>query len=250
MSETYKINDEILNDVKDNIQNNCTDGTVKLKNISKFLNSCISDDKYDKYLNYTMYWSDREDKPGHKLYGIVINSDIEMNIPSYKFYRSPIYSLKLSNCKTIKEYAFALCWYFHYLKLNNVERIENYAFYDDVNLECVSLPDSIEYIGANAFSVESNNTGGISEIFIPSTCETIEAFLVSKSPFYNTNVEIYTDAESRPSGWSLYFNYLKAFTKATVHYGVSREDFESTPTYTEANSNDKFTPEVLETENN
>lgn len=40
-------------------------------------------------------------------------------------------------------------------------------------------------------------------------------------------VEIYTSAESKQDGWSDYFNYTNYNAQATVHYGVSEEEFDA-----------------------
>lgn len=59
---------------------------------------------------------------------------------------------------------------------------------------------------------------------------TIGATISFESPFYNfenNDVEIYTNAETKPDGWSDYFNYLSGSKQATVHYGVSETEFDA-----------------------
>lgn len=48
-------------------------------------------------------------------------------------------------------------------------------------------------------------------------------------PFYlcTSLTDIYTDAPEKPSGWSDYFNYMSASGFATVHYGVSEEEYDA-----------------------
>lgn len=59
---------------------------------------------------------------------------------------------------------------------------------------------------------------------------TIGATAYYESPFYNygdNEVEIYTNAETKPDGWGDYFNYLSGSEQATVHYGVSETEFDA-----------------------
>lgn len=51
-----------------------------------------------------------------------------------------------------------------------------------------------------------------------------------EAPFFNygdNEVEIYTNAETKPDGWSDYFNCTNFNTQATVHYGVTEEEFDA-----------------------
>lgn len=70
------------------------------------------------------------------------------------------------------------------------------------------------------------------KVFIPSTCETIDASGYYSAPFFNwgrtkTNIEFYTDASEKPSGWGDYFNYLTNSVQGTVHYGVTEAQFDA-----------------------
>ena len=70
---------------------------------------------------------------------------------------------------------------------------------------------------------------GITILYIPSTVTTISAPSYSISPFNGcTNLtDIYTDATEKPAGWGQYFNYTGLNTQATVHYGVTEEEFDA-----------------------
>lgn len=102
--------------------------------------------------------------------------------------------------------------------------IERAAFAYYRELTEINIPENVTSIGAKAF-VETQ----LKTIFIPSTVKTISAGTVQNAPFLNCYIltDIYTDAASKPSGWGTHFNKLGYGSDTiTVHYGVSREEYE------------------------
>ena len=97
------------------------------------------------------------------------------------------------------------------------------AFGDCIRLTSIDLPEGVEYIGSSAF----RNTG-ISKIWIPESVTTISAPSRDNSPFYNCSslTDIYCEASYQPAGFSNYWNFTGSSTRATVHWGVSREEYE------------------------
>ena len=129
-----------------------------------------------------------------------------------------------------------------------LEEIGSYAFYDCTNLSISKIPDSVTKLNdrtfvncpnitINKFSsnlkeisiVCFNNCTGLTKLYIPSTVTTISATSYRLSPFNGcTNLtDIYTDATEKPAGWGQYFNYTGTSTQATVHYGVTEEEFDA-----------------------
>lgn len=103
--------------------------------------------------------------------------------------------------------------------------IENGSFQNCTNLALTSLPDGITKIRNYAFQ----NCTGLKKLWIPQGCTTISASSVSSAPFNDcTNLtDIYTDAPSKQSGWGDYFNYTNTNTQATVHYNVTKAEFDA-----------------------
>ena len=85
------------------------------------------------------------------------------------------------------------------------------------------LPDKLTNIGGIAFY----GCTKLTKIWISKNCTTISASSYSNAPFYKcANLkDIYTDAAEKPSGWGKYFNYTDSGKQATVHYGVSKTEF-------------------------
>lgn len=71
------------------------------------------------------------------------------------------------------------------------------------------------------------NVTGISKMWISQTT-TVSGTNVSQALILNSSVtDIYTDATEKPSRWGDYFSYVNSSTNATVHYGVSLEEFKA-----------------------
>lgn len=92
---------------------------------------------------------------------------------------------------------------------NACTTIDTKDFYNCSNLKEVHIPSSVTRIkdgtgytnvGANGHPADSNKFGDL--------------------PFYGcTNLTIYCEATSKPSGWDTYWNYIDSTTQATVLWG-------------------------------
>lgn len=103
----------------------------------------------------------------------------------------------------------------------NLQVIGEYAFADDIYLEKVTFPDTDFSIGYQAFL----NCSNLGKIFLPKSA-TIDS--EADYPLFEgcEKLEIFTDATSKPSTWGDGFAHISTSgTTATVHYGVSREEF-------------------------
>ncbi len=103
----------------------------------------------------------------------------------------------------------------------SLETIPPYMFDDCTSLESVYIPDSVTEIGTWAF-IECVS---LKSVYIPESVETIgnEALGWTISHEFIKGLEIYTGAEEEQDGWEE--DWCSPGTK--VHYGVSREEYES-----------------------
>lgn len=99
--------------------------------------------------------------------------------------------------------------------------INNYAFQlANFNLSIPGLVLSPYKIAAYAFS----SSKGYSKVWISS--ETIVLGVNTYGCFQNSSVtDIYTDATERPDDWNKNFANISNNNTATVHYGVSKDEF-------------------------
>ncbi|MBR1625072.1 MAG: leucine-rich repeat protein [Clostridia bacterium] len=104
-----------------------------------------------------------------------------------------------STIRTIGSQAFRGCGNLTKADMGStqVTRIEEMTFYYCTQLETIYLPNSIEYIGANAFGYTSKKS-----FVLPTTIATIgnQAFIGC------TSTTIYTEYASRPTGWNSAWN--------------------------------------------
>lgn len=127
---------------------------------------------------------------------------------------------------SIGYYAFQYCTNLALTSLpNGITSIGTSVFYGCTNLALTSLPEGISSIGQSAFYGCTN----LKKIWIPKGCMKITASSAAYSTFYNcTNLtDIYTDATEKLSGWDTYWNYTGDSTQATVHYNVTKAEFEA-----------------------
>lgn len=127
--------------------------------------------------------------------------------------------------ENISTQGFAFCYKLALTKLpNNLKIIQGNSFNSCRNIKINIIPDSVTQIQSRAFS----GCTGITSLYIPSTCEKIICSGTSFLAFMNCSnlTDIYTDATEALSGWSTYWNYTSASTQATVHYGVSKEQYQ------------------------
>ncbi len=107
---------------------------------------------------------------------------------------------------------------------NSVTSIGDYAFSDCSGLTgTLAIPDSVTSIGNSAFE----SCSGLTKIFIPKSVTTIDATSYYKGIFYDcsSNLVIYCEASSKPSGWGTYWNYRTKSAIHTTYWGQTIEDF-------------------------
>lgn len=129
---------------------------------------------------------------------------------------------------TIPNYTFTGNTALNNVSIPSVTTINNNGFYNCRSLNKIQLPATLTNIGQAAF----RNCAGLQKIWIPKECVTITASSSSASyrPFnYARNLEIYTDADSKQSGWGTYWNYLTSSMQATVHYSSTLNDYNAQP---------------------
>lgn len=141
---------------------------------------------------------------------------------------------------------------------NNLKSIGANAFYKCSALQSVDLPMSSSYtIGVSAFAyctsivtleIPSNTTKvdyqafygctALKYVWLKSGISTIVASSQYYSVFYACSalVAVYTDASSKPSGWSTYLNYKTTATASSMYYGKTIADY-----YTASHSDFTFT---------
>lgn len=106
---------------------------------------------------------------------------------------------------------------------NGITGIGEEAFAGCSSLVLTTLPDGITRIGSSAFFW----CGSLKKIWIPKGCVNISASISFPFNGCSNLTDIYTDAPSKPSGWGDYFNYTSDTVKATVHYNVTKAEFEA-----------------------
>ena len=101
---------------------------------------------------------------------------------------------------SIGNYAFVGCTTLTSITIpNSITLIENGAFSGCTSLINITIPDSVTSIGNYTFS----SCTSLTSVTIPNSVTSIGDFA-----FYNcTNLTIYAEAESKPSGWSSYWNF-------------------------------------------
>ena len=129
---------------------------------------------------------------------------------------------------------------------SGVTEIQATAFYG-AGLSEIDIPASVTIIAHDAFASCSAlqkatisaqaidpyvfaNDGNLRYVWISADCTTITANAWTASPFRNCGrlTDVYCEASSKPAGWSNFWNCTTSeTTQATVHWGVSRADFEA-----------------------
>ena len=157
------------------------------------------------------------------------------SIGNRAFYEcSSLESIKISNSATsIGDYAFSRCYKLKSIEIpNGVTRIGYSAFESCSSLESITIPNSVKSIGGEAFShcyklkrIEIPNSVISIGDWAFSSCDSLTSI---KIPNGVTSIgeyafwdcirltDIYCQVESRPSGWSVDWNYK---CPATVHWG-------------------------------
>ena len=115
-------------------------------------------------------------------------------------------------------------WYYHgdntyfsiYMGVNRYEA--DYWISLDNNQKHIIIPSNISFIPVCAFSRNKS----LESVYIPLSVTTIKASTETQSPFYLSNVTIFCEAQSKPSGWDGYWN---SGAKATF-WGKTNGEFE------------------------
>ena len=133
---------------------------------------------------------------------------------------------------SIGVYAFYGCFSLALAEINLPSAIlYGYSFYG-----CESLGSkfkiNVQKIGTGSTSGTQRvfqNCTSLQKVWISSNTQDIKASSSTYAPFNGCTAltDIYTDAESQPSGWGAYWNYTASSTQATVHWGVSEAEFDA-----------------------
>lgn len=94
----------------------------------------------------------------------------------------------------------------------------------------LKLKNVTSITGDYVFYNIGKDTGTNAKVFIPSTCQTIEADSMSFMPFENDKnpINIYCEAEKKPSGWGAYWNLVGlGHGYHNTLWGVSETDFDA-----------------------
>ena len=136
---------------------------------------------------------------------------------------------------------------------SSLTTIGNNAFASCTALVLTEIPSTVQSVGSNAFSgctgltllhicakvlgVSTSSTKpfngctGLTKVWISSDVITMFSGSSANGIFAGcTNLtDIYCEPASKPSGWGVYWHYINASTQATVHWGVSRAEFDALP---------------------
>ncbi len=127
------------------------------------------------------------------------------------------------NEKEICSYAFYNCLSLKSVVISdNAKSIGDYAFYGCSSLENIVIPNSVTSIGSAAFAYCDSLTSvvignGVTSIgsFTFSSCDALISIVIPKSVtsigscafFGSRQLKIYCEANSKPSGWDILWNY-------------------------------------------
>ena len=131
-----------------------------------------------------------------------------------------------STLTSIGQYAFYVCSKLASVDLpNNISVLPMRAFSGCSKLADIDLPLNLTQIGQNCFT----SCTALRKIWIPSSVTTVAGSSYSYSPFSScsTSLHIYCEASAKPDGWGAYWNYRNSSTQLTVHWGVSKADYDA-----------------------
>ena len=124
-----------------------------------------------------------------------------------------------SNLTAIKDSAFAYCSALKAVNLpwSSSYYIGNYSFEQCTTITSVEIPSFSVSVGYRAF----RNCTALKYVWLDSGISTITASSYTYSVFYGCSslVCVYTNASSKPSGWSTYLNYKTSSTPSEMYYG-------------------------------
>lgn len=126
---------------------------------------------------------------------------------------------------TINANAFYSCTKLAFSELpDSIQTINASAFNNCTSLKNLALPNSLKTLQSTVFQ----SCTALENVWIPGTATNVFGSSTSNTPFLGCTAmtDIYTSATSKPSGWGQYFNYTSNGTQATVHWGVSKAEYE------------------------
>jgi hypothetical protein len=141
------------------------------------------------------------------------------------FSDSKIEQVFAPNILTIQYNCFENCSNLFQLDcFDKVRNIQNNSFSGCISLTELPLK-SLVTLNYSAFK----NCTGLTKIWIPTECVTIEAENATNAPFYgcNSNCVIYTNATAPKTNWSNYWNYYDDTHKLEVCWDATFEDYEN-----------------------
>lgn len=155
--------------------------------------------------NYNYYYTDK-DKISEfirdKIKKITIVKNVT-NIGENAFYNcTSLTSVEIPNTVTsIGKGAFDSCISLTSIEIpNNIKSIDNFAFVNCTSLTNVIIDNGVTRIGDYAF----NDCSSLTNINIPDSVISMGAYVFRKCP----SLTIYCEAESKPSGWDIWWNIL------------------------------------------
>jgi len=87
------------------------------------------------------------------------------------------------------------------------------------------LPPGVTTINNYAFK----KCTSLTKLWIPVSCTSIPGSSYGYAPFNgcSSSLTLYCEVESKPDGWSTYWNYYSSSGTLTVVWGTSLEEFEA-----------------------
>lgn len=178
-------------------------------------------------------------------------------IPNYAFAAChSLRDLRIGKVVSVEQYAFSGCTSLEQYPFDLITgQISNSAFDG-----CTALKAQFDLVQANTFSQyafrncislgpklkikrggTSSSSGGriqmqtfqgctgLEKVWISKDIYTLTATSQTRAPFSGCTAltDIYTDASNKPSDWGRYFAYTNTEVAATVHYGISADDFDA-----------------------
>ena len=162
---------------------------------------------------------------GSQLNGVILPGG---NIGQRAFYRCSLENISEIVATTIGQNAFESCTHLNTTKVTltggpGTIVLASGAFSNCYRIQRVAVV-GVGRVGNFPFY----NCTGLKRAWLDGRISQITASSSSTSPFSSCSnlTDIYTDATEKPEGWGNFFYYTSAQQTATVHYGVSLDEFE------------------------
>jgi len=162
---------------------------------------------------------------GSQLNGVILPGG---NIGQRAFYRCSLENIGEIVATTIGQNAFEACTYLNTTKVTLTGGTGTIVLGSGAFSSCYRIP-RVAVVGVGRVGTfPFYNCTGITRAWLDSRLSQITASSSSNAPFSNclNLTDIYTDATEKPEGWGNYFYYTSTSKTATVHYGVSLDEFE------------------------